>query len=286
MGARQVRDRLPLGRRQVHINGMAPSRVPRTLVDLHRPLAVEEAISEHVGSRLYAPGAMTAGSAPRIRDLPDEDRPRERLWAKGPEALSDAELLALVLRSGRPGESALRLATRMLADFGGVRKIAIARPEEIGAYPGVGVAKAASLIAALHLANRAVRRNPDPVPIRRPVDLAAIARDALGTARCERVVALVLDSGQRLKRVVPVSEGSIDQALFPIREILNAVIRHDGRAFAVAHNHPGGDSTPTRQDVQATRALRNAAQATGLRFLDHLVVADNGWSSVASKETR
>jgi DNA repair protein RadC len=229
---------------------------------------------------------MPANPGPRIQDLPRGDRPRERLWAKGPDALSDAELLALVLRSGRPGESALRLATRMLADFGGVRMIAMARPEELAAYPGIGAAKAAALVSALRLASRAASAGPESLPIKSPADLAAIAAEALGNERRERVVVLVLDSGHRLRRVVPISEGSIDRTMFPAREILNAVLRHDGRAFAVAHNHPGGDSTPTRQDVQATRALRNAAQATGLRFLDHLVVADNGWSSVVSRETR
>lgn len=241
--------------------------------------------AKDVSTRRYPLDALNPGSAPRMQDLPDTDRPRERLWAKGPEALSDAELLALVLRSGRPGESALRLATRMLADFGGMRTIAMAGPEELAAYPGVGAAKAASLVAALHLAHRAARRGHKPVSVKRPADLAAIAAEALFGARRERVLVLVLDSGQRLKRVVPVSEGSIDRSLFPIREILNAVLRHDGRGFAVAHNHPGGDTTPTSHDLGATRALKQAAEATGLRFLDHLIVTDGGWQSALVRDS-
>jgi DNA repair protein RadC len=229
---------------------------------------------------------MSAGSIPRMQDLPGEDRPRERLWAKGPEALSDAELLALVLRSGRPGESALRLATRILADFGGVRRILLAGPEELAAYSGVGAAKAASLVAALHLASRAARRSPELVPVKRPADLAAVAAEALAGARRERVVVLVLDSGQRLRQIVRVSEGAIDRSLFPIREILNAVLRHDGRAFAIAHSHPSGDATPSTHDQEATEAIAQAAQTVGLRFLDHLVVADGEWRTVGSIATR
>lgn len=225
---------------------------------------------------------MGARPQPRMHDLPDEDRPRERLWARGPDALSEAELLALVLRSGRPGESALALAQRLLADFGGIGRIVMARPEELMAYPGVGAAKAASLVASLHLAIRADRRGPNPVPIKRSEDLVSIAAQELRAATRERVLVFVLDSGHCLKRVVPVSEGSIDRSLFPIREIINAVLRHDGRAFAVAHNHPGGDSTPTSHDRKATETMKGAAEATGLRFLDHLVVADGQWHSAST----
>lgn len=229
---------------------------------------------------------MRAERQPRMQDLPDEDRPRERLWARGADTLSDAELLALVLRSGRRGESALHLATRLLADFGGVRRIATAGLEELAAYPGVGPAKAASLVGALNLAGRAARPEPKRTPIKRPEDLASVAAEELRGARRERVVVLVLDSGHRLKRVVRVSDGFLDRSSLLLREVFSAVLRHDGKAFALAHNHPSGDPTPSAEDRKATHDLGLAARTLGLRFLDHVVVTDTAWESVLDGKTR
>ena len=99
-------------------------------------------------------------------------------------------------------------------------------------------------------------------------------------ARRERVIVLVADAANRLQRTVVVSEGAIDRSLVPVREILNAVLRHDGRAFAIAHNHPSGDATPSDADGRDTADVAAAARAAGLRFLGHVVVTDAGWCSI------
>lgn len=210
--------------------------------------------------------------------VPANDRPRERLLARGSGALSEQELLALLLGSGTRGVSATDLAVSLLAEYGGLRGLAAARPEELARCTGVGLAKASSLVAAFELGRRADHPEEATV-IRSPEDVARVARREIGGQRRERVLVLVCDSANRLRQTVIVSEGSIDRSLVPVREILNAVLRHDGRAFAVAHNHPSGHTEPSAADVRATSELRAAASVVGLRFLGHVVV---GAASVAT----
>jgi DNA repair protein RadC len=212
--------------------------------------------------------------------MPTHERPRERLMARGADALTERELLALVLRNGTNGVSALDLAGELLAEYGGLCALAAARPEELAGRRGIGAAKAAAVVAAFALARRA-ECDPEPAAVRRPADVAAIARRELHGLRRERLVVLVCDAANRLRRVVTVSEGAIDRSLVPVREILNAALRHDGRAFALAHNHPSGDPEPSDADRRATDEVRNAAKVAGLRFLGHVVVTDDDWRDVS-----
>jgi DNA repair protein RadC len=214
----------------------------------------------------------------RIHDLPARERPRERLAALGIEALSAQELIALVLQSGRRGESALEVAAKLLSEYGGVSSLAGARQEELSAFPGIGEARAAALVASFRL-GRLGGSEDSPTTLRSAADAAAVAMAALADARRECVIVLVCDAANRLRRVVRVGEGSVDRSLVPVREILNAVLRHDGRAFAVAHNHPSGDPYPSEADVRATDDLRTGARTVGIRFLDHVVIAGSLWRS-------
>ncbi|HEV3048621.1 MAG TPA: DNA repair protein RadC [Solirubrobacteraceae bacterium] len=217
-----------------------------------------------------------------LADLPPQERPRERLLQHGPEALSESELLAIILRSGRRGKSALDLATSLLGEYGALSALASARPEELATRQGVGAAKAATLVAAFQLGRRV---GPDDTPhiLRSPSDVTEVARRQLDGLRRERVLVLVCDAANRLRRTVIVSEGSIDRSLVPVREILNAVLRHDGRAFAIAHNHPSGNAEPSEADHRATAEVREAARVVGLRFLGHVVVA-NGAPAISPIE--
>jgi DNA repair protein RadC len=214
-----------------------------------------------------------------IADLPAHDRPRERLVRRGPEALSERELLALVLRQGHRGESALDLAGSLLCEYGSVSALAGARPEELAQRSGIGVAKAASLVAAFRL-GRLVSDPAGAVALRNAADIASNVNSELAGLRRERVLVLICDGANRIRRTVALTEGSIDHSLFPVRDILNSVLRHDGRAFAVAHNHPSGDPTPSESDRRATTELSAAARIVGLRFLDHVIVAGNDWQSI------
>lgn len=213
--------------------------------------------------------------------IPLHERPRERLLARGAEALTERELLALVLRNGTNGMSALDLAAGLLAYYGSLDALAQARPEELAMRPGVGHAKAAALVAALTLGRRLASAIDDRPVLRTPGDAAAIAVRELCGARRERVLVIVCDAGNRLRQTTFVSEGSVDRSLMPVREILNAVLRHDGRAFAIAHNHPGGTTDASDADQRATNDLKAAARVVGLRFLGHIVMSGMNWRTIS-----
>lgn len=205
--------------------------------------------------------------------MPPHERPRERMMARGAEALTERELLALLLRNGAHGASASDVAGQLLADFGSLRSLASARPEELATRAGIGVAKATAIVAAFELGRRVDVDHEPVIVLRGPDDVARVASIELTGLRRERVIVLVCDGANRLRHTITVSEGSIDKSLVPVREILNAVIRHDGRAFAIAHNHPTGDAEPSAADRRATADIAAGASVVGLRFLGHIVIA-------------
>ncbi|MFE6924984.1 RadC family protein [Nocardia sp. NPDC057663] len=218
-----------------------------------------------------------------IANLPVAQRPRERLLLLGPHALSDGELLALLLGQGTRGLSALELAAQLLGEYGGLAELAAARPEELARRAGIGPAKAATVIAAFHLGTRS--RTSESVPqLTTPDDIARVAVPLFAGARVERLLVLICDTQNRLRHRAFVAEGAIDHVAVPVREILNTVLRHDGRAFAVVHNHPSGDPTPSTDDRRASTLLTRAATTVGLRYLDHLVIAGETWSTAPPLE--
>ena len=212
--------------------------------------------------------------------VPPHERPRERLLARGSDALTERELLALVLRNGTKGMSALDLAAELLAEYGTLRALATARPEELAMRPGIGPAKAAALVAAFQLARRA-GREVGLVRLRGPEDVARVASLELDGTLRERLLVIVCDAANRVRRTIVVSEGGVDRSLVPVREILNAVLRHDGRSLALAHNHPNGDPEPSEADRRATAEVKAAATVAGLRFLGHVVVAGDLWRAIS-----
>lgn len=218
-------------------------------------------------------------SPPTIAELPADQRPRERLARHGVTGLSDAELLAILLGSGLRGVNVVDLAARLLASYGGVGGLRQADTAALAAEPGVGPAKAARVVAALALAARAEVSVDDRAVVARSSDVARLATPHLAGARRERVVLVVCGAGNRVLATVVVSDGGAHHASFPVREVLAEVLRRDGVAFALAHNHPGGDPAPSTADRVVTRSLRDAAAGVGLRFLDHVVLAGSAWAS-------
>ncbi|MFC6009557.1 JAB domain-containing protein [Nocardia lasii] len=214
-----------------------------------------------------------------IANMPLAQRPRERLLMLGPHALSDGELLALLLGQGTRGQSSVELAAQLIGDYGGLAELAAARPEELAARAGIGPAKAATVVAAFHLGTRSRLPARSQPQLTTPDDIAAAAIPLFAGARVERLLVLVCDTQHRLRHHAFVAQGAIDHVAVPVREILNTVLRHDGRAFAVAHNHPSGDPTPSPDDHRASTLLHQAARTVGLRYLDHIVVAGESWST-------
>lgn len=201
--------------------------------------------------------------------------------ALGSSALSDAELVALQLGTGGRGGNVLALARTLLREWGGLAGLARADVDELARTPAVGTAKACRLVAAFALADRSAAPNSEMV-VRSSADIAAVAIPRIGRARIEEVLLIVLDNGHRVRRVISVARGGATSSVVPVRDVLSQVLRHDGIAFAVAHNHPSGSIEPSDDDLKVTRRLASAAEQTGLRFLDHVIVAGDRWRGLSA----
>lgn len=212
--------------------------------------------------------------------LPAHDRPRERLQRLGPTALSDRELLALVLGTGSHGRNVIAVAEDVLGRAGGFRGLLAMPSDELQQMPGVGPATAGRLAAAAEMWRRAAV----PSASTKLTDSASIARvvsPLLMHRRTEQLLLLVADRALRLLGTVVIREGSEARVDVQPGEVLARVLALRGRAFAVAHNHPGGSLEPSATDTVATEQLRDASHAVGVRFLDHLIVAGADWRSIA-----
>jgi len=214
------------------------------------------------------------------RDLA-ADRPRERLVALGPEALRDAELLALLLRTGGRGADALSVASELLDRCGGLAGLAGASGHELAAVAGVGPAKSASLRASLELGRRlAARRLAPGDRIRGPADVFRHFHPRLRDAPHERFLAILLDGRHRVLRHEVVSQGTLTASLVHPREVFRPALREAAAALILVHNHPSGDPTPSPEDREVTARLVRAGELLGVRVLDHVIVAERGYTSL------
>jgi DNA repair protein RadC len=215
----------------------------------------------------------------RLAKLPLDERPRERLLKLGPTAMADRELLAMVLRNGRRSCNAIDLATAITSELGSLGAVATADIDQLRAIPGMGLAKSTALISAFELGRRVLRPETQ-ARLASSEHIAAVAQPVLSGLTTERSILLITDQSLKLKRTVVLSEGGKCSTAFNIRDVMHAVLRSDGCAFALAHNHPSGSTEPSEADRRATYELEAAANVVGLRFLDHLIVTPSGWSSV------
>jgi DNA repair protein RadC len=197
-------------------------------------------------------------------------RPRERLLQYGAHTLTDAELVSLLLSAGA---NTVQVAERLLETVGGIPGLARWHPEALCRLPGLGEVTAARLMAALALPQR--RTTMNTVTVTGPADLVPVFRPLLAGLRHERLAVAVCDRRTRVRTVRAVADGATDGCPLPVRDIVATVLRHDGHAFAIAHNHPTGDPTPSGQDRNATMQCRTAAATTGLKFLCHLVLGEH-----------
>lgn len=219
-----------------------------------------------------------------IKELPEDERPRERLVQFGAGALSSAELLAILLRTGTPEMTAVQLAQHLLTTMGSLRAIASAKPAELAQVKGIGMAKAAQLLAAVELGRRiALEQMGEQPAITRPEDVYALLHAQLRDEKQEHVVVLLLNTKNRVMRQTVVTKGTLDSSLLHPREVFREAIRHGASSIILAHNHPSGDPTPSGDDIQVTRRLHQAGQIMGIELLDHVILGDGRWVSLKAQ---
>jgi len=209
------------------------------------------------------------------------DAPRERLAALGAEALADAELVALLLRSGSPRLAARDVAQALLRRHGGLRGLARATFADLRREPGLGTAKVATLLAAFELGRRVASARLRPGdPIRSPADVHRHFHPLLRDAPHERFLVVLLDGRHRVIRPVLTSQGTLTASLVHPREVFAPALREPAAAIVLVHNHPSGDPTPSREDREITVRLAAAGELLGIPVLDHVVVAEQGYTSL------
>ncbi len=220
----------------------------------------------------------------RITDLATSERPRERLAALGAGALSSAELIAILLRTGIEGLNAVQLAQDLLMDLGGLSGLHQVPYEELRSRRGIGPAKAAQLKAAVELGRRLGAAVPEDRPtIQSPSDAAALLLYEMGALEQEHLRVLLLDTRNRLIRTIEVYRGSLNTSLIRVGEVFRDAVRSNAASIIIVHNHPSGDPTPSPEDVSVTRALVEAGSLLDIEVLDHLVIGKNCFVSLKSK---
>jgi len=214
----------------------------------------------------------------RICDLPCDERPRERLVRVGPGSLTNEELLALLLRTGIPGESALDRARSLLATRGGLIGLAGLTASELAGERGIGPTRAAAIAAAIEIARRLPAETLSGRDLlNEPRLVKEFLRQAQADDSQERTGALFLNARNRLLKNDPdIYRGTLDRAVVEPREILRRALVGKAAAVILYHNHPSGDPTPSREDREFTRRLAAASEAVGVRLLDHIVVGREG----------
>lgn len=220
-----------------------------------------------------------------VRDLPVNERPRERLLRLGSEALSAQEVLALILGRGVKGESVIDTSQKLIRRFGSLKGVANASVEELTQTKGIGPAKAAQIRAALELSRRLeadAGDRPKPV-LKSPDDVAAEVRRQLKGKKKEHFVVLCLDTRNRLIDSRTVSVGSLDTSIVHPREVFKEAVSSCAASVIFAHNHPSGDPEPSKEDIELTRRLAKAGEIMGIDVLDHIIVCDESHLSLKAR---
>jgi DNA repair protein RadC len=220
----------------------------------------------------------------RITDLHESERPRERLAALGPQALSNAELIAILLRVGVQGENAVAVGQRLLNKFGGLIGLHRAPFAELKKQHGLGDAKAAQVKAAIELGRRLTLESPEERPsINSPADAAALVQYEMSALEQEHLRVILLDRRNRVMETVEIYKGSVNSSQVRVGEIFKEAIRRNASALIVVHNHPSGDPTPSPDDVAVTRAVVQAGKMLDVEVLDHMVIGQGRWISLKER---
>lgn len=219
-----------------------------------------------------------------MKDVPDADRPRERLMLDGAGALSNQELIAIILRSGSRSESVLQLSERLISHFGGMDFLKEASVEELEKIKGIGRAKAVQLLASFEIGNRMVRLPRDSrYTIRSPEDGANFVMEEMRSLKQEHFVVLFLNTKNQVLHKSTIFIGSLNSSIVHPREIFKEAVRYSAAAMICFHNHPSGDPEPSREDIDVTKRLVSCGKMLGVDVLDHIVIGDRKFTSLKQK---
>ncbi len=217
----------------------------------------------------------------RLKDLPEDLKPRERLYKLGPEVLSNREILAILLRTGTKGENVLELAERILIEAGGLIGLARLSVHELVQVHGIGPAKAAQVKAALELGKRSISTDPATRPvINSPSDVADLVMEEMRNLDREHFRIMHLSTRNNVLGISAVSVGSLNSSIVHPRECFKEAIRRNANSVILLHNHPSGDPTPSREDLDITRRLTEGGKILGIEILDHVIIGEKRYVSL------
>ena len=221
-----------------------------------------------------------------IKEIPLNDRPREKMAANGAAVLTDAELIAILLRTGTAEKSAIDIASEMTADGGLYKRLAgITRLNELTNIKGLGQAKAATVLAALEIGRRIASAKPiEKIHLSCPQDVADFLMPRLRYVAKEQFVVILLNSKNKVIGTEVVSEGSLSSSIVHPREVFAPAMLHHAAAIMVAHNHPSGDPKPSFEDEEITRMLSRSGKVLGIPMIDHVIIGDGNYYSFLENE--
>jgi DNA repair protein RadC len=220
----------------------------------------------------------------RIADLENKERPRERLQHGGAKTLNSAELLAVLLRTGVQGESAIDLGQRLLQTFGGLAGLQRTEFEALEEAHGMGAAKASTLMAAIELGRRILIADPESRPrISSPEDAAGLVQYEMSALEQEHLRVILLDTRNQVLEIEELYRGSLNSSPVRIAEVFRPAIRKNAAALILVHNHPSGDPAPSPDDIALTKAIREAGRLLDIELLDHLVIGQGRFVSMKEK---
>ncbi len=219
-----------------------------------------------------------------IKDWPDEERPRERLVKYGVDYLTDAELLGIILVKGYQGKTSVDIAKELLLESGGLRKLDSLSFSEMSSVKGIGLAKFAQIKAALEMGKRLLREPSSPKKkIHNAVDLVDYFGPNMRDLKKEIFKIILLDVKNKIIRDIDVSVGSLTESIVHPREVLKEIIKESAASVIFLHNHPSGESSPSKNDLDITERLVDACNLIGVRVLDHIILGDDNYTSFAQE---
>jgi DNA repair protein RadC len=220
----------------------------------------------------------------RIKDLPYEERPRERLIKYGPQVLSNAELIAIIIGTGSRRENAISLAQKLITEERGLKFIVNSSVEKLANIRGIGIAKAVKLKAAVELGRRLMLSTQgENFSVTSPEDVINLLMEEMRYLSKEHFKVVMLNVKNKIIAIETISIGSLNTSIVHPREVFKAAIERSASSIILVHNHPSGDPTPSREDVEVTKRLVEAGNILGIKVLDHVIIGDGRGISLKEK---